>query len=64
MCIYKRKVFEKAVYTYAVHRHNVNAEPMEISHARWAVAVHNFSPNTPEAEAGGTLSSRPAWSTE
>lgn len=43
------------MYTYAVHRHNVNAERMEISRARWAVVVHDFSPNTPEAEAGGTL---------
>jgi hypothetical protein len=29
-----------------------------------AVVVHAFSPSTWEAEAGGFLSSRPAWSTE
>jgi hypothetical protein len=30
----------------------------------WAVVVHAFNPRTWEAEAGGFLSSRPAWSTE
>jgi hypothetical protein len=30
----------------------------------WAVVVYTFNPNTWEAEAGGFLSSRPAWSTE
>jgi hypothetical protein len=30
----------------------------------WAVMVHTFNPSTWEAEAGGSLSSRPAWSTE
>jgi hypothetical protein len=30
----------------------------------WAVAAHTFNPSTREAEAGGFLSSRPAWSTE
>jgi hypothetical protein len=29
-----------------------------------AVVVHAFNPSTWEAEAGGFLSSRPAWSTE
>lgn len=29
-----------------------------------AVVVHAFNPRTPEADAGGFLSSRPAWSTE
>jgi hypothetical protein len=28
------------------------------------VVVHAFNPNTQEAEAGGFLSSRPAWSTK
>jgi hypothetical protein len=28
------------------------------------VVVHTFNPSTREAEAGGFLSSRPAWSTE
>jgi hypothetical protein len=30
----------------------------------WPVVVHAFDPSTWEAEAGGFLSSRPAWSTE
>jgi hypothetical protein len=30
----------------------------------WAVVAHAFNPSTWEAEAGGFLSSRPAWSTE
>jgi hypothetical protein len=30
----------------------------------WAVVVHAFNPSTWEAEAGGFLSLRPAWSTE
>jgi major histocompatibility complex class I len=30
----------------------------------WAVVVHTFNPSTWEAEAGGFLSLRPAWSTE
>jgi hypothetical protein len=30
----------------------------------WAVLVHAFHPSTWEAEAGGFLSSMPAWSTE
>jgi hypothetical protein len=30
----------------------------------WAVVVHAFNPSTWEAEAGGFLSWRPAWSTE
>ena len=29
----------------------------------WAVAVHAFNPSTREAEAGGSLSLTPAWST-
>jgi hypothetical protein len=28
------------------------------------VVAHTFNPSTREAEAGGSLSSRPAWSTE
>jgi major histocompatibility complex class I len=28
------------------------------------LVVHAFNPSTREAEAGGSLSSRPAWSTE
>ena len=30
----------------------------------WAVVVHGFNLSTGEAEAGGFLSSRPAWSTQ
>jgi hypothetical protein len=30
----------------------------------WAMVAHSFNPSTWEAEAGGFLSSRPAWSTE
>jgi hypothetical protein len=30
----------------------------------WVVVAHAFNPCTQEAEAGGFLSSRPAWSTE
>jgi hypothetical protein len=30
----------------------------------WAVVAHTFNPSTWEAEAGGILSSRSAWSTE
>jgi hypothetical protein len=30
----------------------------------WAVVAHAFNPSTWEAEAGGFLRSRPAWSTE
>jgi hypothetical protein len=30
----------------------------------WVVVVHAFNPSTWEGEAGGFLSSRPAWSTE
>jgi hypothetical protein len=33
-------------------------------HLSQAVVVHAFNPSTREAEAGGFLSSRPAWSTE
>jgi hypothetical protein len=32
--------------------------------ASWVVVAHAFNPSTWEAEAGGFLSSRPAWSTE
>jgi hypothetical protein len=30
----------------------------------WAVVVHTFNPSTWEAEAGGSLSLRPAWPTK
>jgi hypothetical protein len=31
---------------------------------RWAVVAHAFNPISQEAEADGSLSLRPAWSTE
>jgi hypothetical protein len=31
---------------------------------RPGVVAHTFNPSTQEAEAGGSLSSRPAWSTK
>jgi hypothetical protein len=33
-------------------------------HMKVGVVAHAFNPSTWEAEAGGFLSSRPAWSTE
>jgi hypothetical protein len=36
----------------------------KIKNSGWAVVAHAFNPNTWEAEAGGFLSSRAAWSTE
>lgn len=30
----------------------------------WAAVVHTFNSSAQEAEAGGSLSSRPVWSTE
>jgi hypothetical protein len=33
-------------------------------HAQPGVVAHAFNPSTQEAEAGGFLSSRPAWSTK
>jgi hypothetical protein len=30
----------------------------------WAVVAHDFNPSTWEAEAGGSMSLGPAWSTE
>jgi hypothetical protein len=30
----------------------------------WAVVAHAFNPSTQETEAGGSLSSRPAWFAE
>jgi hypothetical protein len=36
----------------------------EIEIICWVVVAHAFNPSTQEAEAGGFLSSRPAWSTK
>jgi hypothetical protein len=37
---------------------------LQLKGKSWAVVAHAFNPSTREAEAGGFLSSRPAWSTE
>jgi hypothetical protein len=37
---------------------------VKINHPGQAVVAHAFNPSTLEAEAGGFLSSRPAWSTK
>jgi hypothetical protein len=37
---------------------------LQDSDSQPGVVAHAFSPSTREAEAGGFLSSRPAWSTE
>jgi hypothetical protein len=42
-----------------------NSENMSLkTYKSPGMVVHAFNPNTWEAEAGGFLSSRPAWSTE
>jgi hypothetical protein len=42
----------------------VEGRDIKIVRAHQAVVAHAFNPSTWEAEAGGFLSSRPAWSTE
>jgi hypothetical protein len=37
---------------------------IKINKNSWAVVVYAFNPSIQEAEAGGFLSSRPAWSTK
>jgi hypothetical protein len=47
--------------------HNDSLNKIEkFVHENWheGVVVHTFNPSTQEAEAGGFLSSRPAWSTK
>jgi major histocompatibility complex class I len=40
-------------------------EGSEVKSTGWpGMVAHAFNPRTWEAEAGGSLSSRPAWSTE
>jgi major histocompatibility complex class I len=34
------------------------------SHSKPGVVAHTFNPSTREAEAGGSLSSRPTWCTK
>jgi hypothetical protein len=36
---------------------------LSLKDSGWAVVAHTFNPSTWEVEAGGFLSSRPAWST-
>jgi hypothetical protein len=50
------------VWPYCVFEANLEIE-VEKKKGR-AVVAHAFNPSTREAEAGGFLSSRPAWSTE
>jgi hypothetical protein len=45
-------------------RKQKNVPDLSPSIAELGVVAHAFDPSTQEAEAGGFLSSRPAWSTE
>jgi len=38
--------------------------PLRNSISSWQLVVNAFNPSTQEAEAGGSLSYRPAWSTK
>ena len=42
----------------------LSSHPVEAPYASQAVSAHAFNPSTWEEEAGGFLSSRPAWSTK
>jgi major histocompatibility complex class I len=43
----------------------MQAKDSQIKYNKWpGVVVHAFNPSIREAEAGGFLSSRPAWSTK
>jgi hypothetical protein len=44
--------------------YNILQETTELKKKKPGVVVHAFNPNTQEEEAGGFLSSRPAWSTK
>jgi hypothetical protein len=54
----KTQIKTKGIKDITVERKAVNIEYGE------AMVGHTFNPSTREAEAGGFLSSRPAWSTE
>jgi hypothetical protein len=54
--IYKKKI---DFFGRGYHYNIVSIKNMELG-----VVVHAFNPSTWEAEAGGFLSSRPAWSTK
>jgi hypothetical protein len=58
---FKIYLFNVCEYTVAVFRHTRRGNLDPITDV---VVVHAFNPSTWEAEAGGFLSSRPAWSTE
>jgi hypothetical protein len=45
------------------HTHTHTHTQLEKTKSELGVVVHAFNPSTWEAEAGGFLSSRPAWST-
>jgi hypothetical protein len=47
----------------ALSSRDLNSHPLE-KYIQPGVVVHAFNPSTWEAEAGGFLSSRPAWSTK
>jgi hypothetical protein len=47
----------------AVSQKTGNSSTSRLSYSR-AMVAHTFNPSTWEAEAGGFLSLRPAWSTE
>jgi hypothetical protein len=49
-------------HTHITHTVHVGKPTMHINQR--AVMAHTFNPSTWEAEAGGFLSSRPAWSTK
>jgi hypothetical protein len=44
--------------------HTAHAQTHIETHTQLGVVAHAFNPSTREAEAGGFLSSRPAWSTK
>jgi major histocompatibility complex class I len=51
-------------YIFASIASNETLPVAKNSFCSQAVAAHTFNPSIWEAEAGGFLSSRPAWSTE
>jgi hypothetical protein len=46
------------------HTHKIKNKQFKNNVESWAVVAHGFNPGIWEAEAGGFLSLRPAWSTE
>jgi hypothetical protein len=67
------EVWEKIIYGSKFYlEHQLSAQPggwrhgvvVKSAYCRPGAVVHTYNPSTREAEAGGLLSSRPAWSTE